>query len=476
MWNLDLKKYSPVYLARTPITPWIVNEKFMPQLKANAAFVKQLIEAYPHKKRGVMNWIKSAFHSPAEATEEIDVLNFLGLKTIGTLGGAFVDQHDFDQWIAVAEIALPTERFYSKPFLSLGSSRHVLLQDVQLKGVGRNNLCIDQDFYHSWGGLVMRDALKGYLSSLVANKKTKLGCLNILGLFNYSEVPAGSPPLTLVVRESNSFRLCQIDSSFLTDTDIKVVKTFLTKSFPGLAPQEMLEKILDHYIHAYSVGVVHRSPNKENLLIDGRWIDTESIDFKMDSSALYPFVKIVVPCSDEDLPNNFGKTFAEVAQGEQGILFYDSWIHHLYFMCELTFETYQTLWPEDIHGLNDCFWKIMRTYFSSETIDQWKTQTFHFISNNQIQFTSRSQDQLDTFDQILELAPTCKDYKCIGHHYDPTLGGMVYTFAEAEEDVHLTVNKILRKWEISFWPDEKNWQEAFDQARKATATIDEIIL
>ena len=184
MWNLDLKKYSPVYLLRTPVTPWIVNEKFMPQLKANAAFVKQLIDAYPHKKRGTMNWIKSAFHNPVEATEEIDVLTYLGLKTIGTLGGAFVDQNDFDQWIAVAEIALPTERFYSKPFLSLGSSRHVLLQDVQLKGVGRNNLCIDQDFYHSWGGLVMRDALKGYLSSLVANKKTKLGCLNILGLFN----------------------------------------------------------------------------------------------------------------------------------------------------------------------------------------------------------------------------------------------------------------------------------------------------
>ena len=476
MWNLDLKKYSPVYLVKTPITPWIVNEKFMPQLEANAAFVKQLIGSYPHKKRGVMNWIKGAFHTPVESLEEIDVLTYFGLKTIGTLGGAFVDQNDFDQWIAVAEIALPTERFYSKPFLSLGSSRHVLLQDVQLKGVGRNNLCIDQDFYHSWGGLVMRDALKGYLSMLVANKKTKLGCLNILGLFNYTEVPAGSPPLTLVVRESNSFRLCQIDSSFLTDTDIKVVKSFLTKSFPGLRPQEMLEKILDHYIHAYSVGVIHRSPNKENLLIDGRWIDTESIDFKMDSSALYPFLKIVVPCSDEELPNNFGKTFAQVTSGEENILFYDSWIHHLYFMCELTFESYQDLWPEEIDGLTDCFWKIMRTYFSSEALDVWKTQTFHLISNNQIQFCSQTQDELDAFANILELAATCHDFKCIGHHYDPTLGGMVYTFAQSEEDIHQVVNRLLRKWEISFWPGEKNWKEAFDQARKAMATIDEIIL
>lgn len=475
MWNLDIRKYSPVYLVRATIVPWIIDESYMPKLKANAAFVKRLMESYPEKKRGTMNWIKTEFNLQTEKTEEDDVLSYLGLKTIGTLSGVFVDQNDFDKWIGDAVIALPTERFYSKPFLSLGSSRHVLLQDIQLKGVGRNNLCIDQDFYHSWGGLVFRDALKGYLSSLVANRKTKLGCLSILGLFNYAEVPPGSPPLTLVVRESNSFRLCQIDPSFLTDTDIRVVKSFLTDSFPGLGPQQMLDKIIDHYIHAYSVGVVHRSPNSENLLIDGRWIDTESIDFKTDSSALYPFIKIVIPCSDKDIPNNFGKTFLEVTSGEEGILFYDSWVHHLYFMCELTFAAYKTLWPDEVHGLDDVFWKLMRTYFPGSAVQPWKDQTSNMISHNQMLFSTRTQDQLDSFDTIQALLPVCEKYKCIGHHFDPSLGGMVYTFAESEEDIHQSVNKLLRKWEISLWPHETNWEAAFERARKSLASVNEII-
>lgn len=476
MWNLDLKKYSPVYLVRTPIVPWIVDQKYMTELRESAAFVKRLLTAYPSKKGGALNWIKNEFKAEPGQVEDDEVLTYLGLKTIGTLAGAFVDQKDFDRWIGEGEIALPTERFYSKPYLSLGSSRHVLLQNVQLKGVGRNNLCIDQDFYHSWGGLVSRDALKGYLSSLVANKKTKLGCLSILGLFNYTDIPAGSPPLTLVVRESNSFRLSQIDSSFLTDTDIRVVKKFLNGSFPELKPQQIFEKILDHYIHAYSVGVIHRSPNRENLLIDGRWIDTESIDFNLDSSALYSFVKIVVLCSDENLPNNFGKSFSEVVKGEEQILFYDSWIHHLYFMCELTFDAYKSLWPDEVKNFNDCFWKVMLNYFPEQEIAPWKEQTSHKISHNQMQFTTRTQDVLDPFDTLQNMLPVCENYKCIGHHYDPSLGGMVYTFAESEEDIHQTVNKLLRKWEISMWPKETSWESAFEKANIAMASIEQIIL
>jgi hypothetical protein len=97
------------------------------------------------------------------------------------------------------------------------------------------------------------------------------------------------------------------------------------------------------------------------------------------------------------------------------------------------------------------------------------------ISHNQMLFSTRTQDELDPFDTLQSLLPVCEKYKCIGHHFDPSLGGMVYTFAESEEDIHQSVNKLLRKWEISLWPNETNWEAAFERAKKSLASVNEII-
>lgn len=472
MWNLDPRKYSSVYLKKHAITPWIVPSENISELCAVAGLIRDMMSDYKNfHEMWSVSWAQEHFRKPSPSPAPEEMLTFLGLQAVHFTGSTFLSKEDFDQRERSADLVLPSEKFFSKPFISMGSSRHALAGNFQLKGIGRNSLCLDEDYYHSWGGWIFRDALKAFVADRLATGKSELGSLKLLGMFLYKDVPKGFPPLVLGIREADSYRLCQLEESFITKNEISTVQEFLEKRFPGLRPQEILASIFRNYLNAFLRGVIHRSPNKDNLLIDGRWIDSESLDCTLGDRPMYPFFRVFV--KDKI---SFGEGFQKQLKELQlkNVHFYDSWVHHLRLMCELTYDTYKTLYGDVFGGFASLYEKALTSSFLQKDVDFWKP-SLSFLSQNEMTFSRSQETELSLISDYHRYEEALGDFRCISLHYDSVLKGTVLNFASADEDIHFTMNKVIKKLEASFWPSELTLPEAMKNAETISQAVKGLI-
>jgi hypothetical protein len=179
-------------------------------------------------------------------------------------------------------IYLLTERFFWKtPTLNLGSSRHGLLYDYQIKGLGRNPLATRGDYHHSWGGVHLWQGLNAYIKSHLLAGLSPLGILqttmvSIKNSDGHDFIRADHT--TQIMREADSIRVTQVCTQFEREAEKEEVAKLILSRTNTEKFDDHFEKIIFHYVSLYLLGVKNTSVTKENITLEGKLIDYEDHD------------------------------------------------------------------------------------------------------------------------------------------------------------------------------------------------------
>lgn len=205
--GLHRDKYTSVYLGQKPIRPWIVKSDFIEQIKLNAGFAKS---AHENFQQIVKSPVPYALHrlykqDPQETKDLDEALHYLGIASKGVFPDPFASLTKLQNWKENSKLALLTERFLAPPTFVIGSARHVLLKNSHLKGVGRNSLSINEDYTHSWGGWLIRDVLKGFITGQYVTARTLLPQMENYGVFLYEDKDEDGIQHAITLRDSRTF-------------------------------------------------------------------------------------------------------------------------------------------------------------------------------------------------------------------------------------------------------------------------------
>jgi hypothetical protein len=444
MKDLDLRKYTSVYLKEKEVTPWVINPDCLERLEINAEYIKQLKANYSHE---LISWhvkdVQEACKKMSFSKTKADLKHF-GLATSVFNSGGFESKESCDIFYKEADLTLNTERFFAPDFQSLGSSRHVLLYDTQLKGCGKNSLAITPDFHHRWGGYLARDCLNSIVSSIVVNQRSILGSLEILGSFLYKDKTFNQMHNTLQVRDAKTYRLAQLHPCLLSEEDKIKAQNFIKNKFNS-PPSEILKIIFNNYINAFKKGIVHKSISYDNLLIDGRFIDTESIDFTKKPECAPQYIKLFI--KGTPLDNIRGQLYKlKDLQTEKDIYFFSSWAHDLRLICLMTQHIYNSIWNEDFK-----FNSVIEDMIN--TID---AESYRHISN----FDSFKENELLPLRKTMsfiskDVRKNYANYFFVDRFYLPQIDGTVYTFATSQDDIKANKVDLLNKLEVILYPPSK---------------------
>ena len=423
-------------MVSAPVAPWIVNPECVDRLKLNAAFIDHHKKNYSKKLetwhiRSYMDSLKE-FKSDSEAE-----LHHYGIKTNQYPEGGKIKREEFEKLFTSSELALCAERFFAPDFMCQGSSRHTLLFDVQLKGVGTNHLNFNQDFHHRWGGFLTRDALRAVFNNEILNARTPLGASEILGLFIYQEKTFNHIFECLQVRDSKSYRLAQLYPGCTLPEDRKVAREFLEQRFPGDSSREVLKKILNHYTVSFKNGVQYRSISYDNLLLDGVFIDSESVDFTIDKSQAPQFIKIFIPKHIEVKKENLAWYM-----NQHECFLYSSWLHDLRLMYDMSVVVYDEIFKQP-HFDNDLFLNmvspLMQDFPAGNLLDHNSYRETILLPHRQSGLHLLTADELEPY----------KDYSVIDFYEHVHLQGTVVTFCKGREfDLRLETVQQLNRLEV----------------------------
>lgn len=292
MIRLPHPYYSPVYFKDEEISFDYIDPDYLSDLKLNASYV-----AFTKSK------IKDdRFHSNEERLQEFEASRFftqdtplseLGLKVSlpedSILNAAQAESYYSQPWLV-------TDRyFYPFGHRHVGSSRHALLYSCQLKGIGRNSLAHRGDSTHSWGGYTFMMGMNSLISNIYVDACSPLKTLPIWALARYKRLSApgslGSP--TVMFRDARGYRLAHFEPGSPKLGEVqKVIREDLESRIGESDLTKIKQKLLGQYIAYLKNGINPRAALiPENILFDGRAIDTDEYDIHLTSA---PVVTVAV--------------------------------------------------------------------------------------------------------------------------------------------------------------------------------------
>lgn len=463
MWNLDYRKYEIVHLKDTAIKPWIVDPSVLLKLQKLSSFLSTIRETlkdgkYLNDTYASLQGLYSSFEvSTCERYNLDEIQKSLGLRTLLPISNPFLDYTEFNKYKEETDCLLLTERNLLPQLIGKGSSRHALGIHYQFKGIGRNYLAHGEDYYHSWGGYVSRDALRALLCDKVVSQRTMLGCLKTQALFKYEETFIDKTPLVLALRECDSYRLSQINPLFLSPTEKNICLNSLYERFKTKDLEKILTQVIRHYVHAFSNGVVHRSIGQENLTLDGRFIDTDSIEFNESGDCCPFYIKLSVLGNDQKVLKKNSALKELIKVGDQ-VRFNRTWLHDLMLMSELTAIAYSYLCGREFEWEKICLNACEE--FLPLSFKNWKI--FLSLESYARKFYLTSNFPSDVFTWSQEMENLCKDALCTGSMYDYFSHGTIHTFSLGGDTLRETGMNILLKYDLAFWNKEMSWDMAFE--------------
>lgn len=457
MWNLNYSRYSPVWCKEDAIGPWFLCDDVLPRLKQNAAYVRQIKDNHSVERHvlTILNNLARQEVSVDHLSDE-ESIQELGLSSIGVPSGSFINKQHYSDFYSEAKMLLATEKFCAPDIFYSGSSRHANLYDIQLKGIGRNSLVNDFEYHHSWGGLTSFDAFKGLLSGIVVNQRTMLKELEVLGLFLYRNHLCDGLPQAVVARSMDSFRLAHCWPDQMTNEEKLEIRKHLAQMFPGLSLSEIQKNIAIHYTNAFHKGVLHRSPTLDNLLVDGRWIDSESLDFTLNGSQYPFFLQVFYPDDKKEIRFQKNEYLTDISIKHTGLL-YGSWVHHLQKCIKAHYLFFQALdkkealsdfnqdFSNTLLELSSCdrtYWETVRKKYSCYTDWDYKRELTRGLSP----FTDTGGESL-------------KDFRAQEIFYDSHLKGWVLYFSPIPDPHHECMNFVKRMFSM-YLPQYHDIQKA----------------
>ena len=185
---------------------------------------------------------------------------------------SFYDKDDWDRFMG-SVVFLKTDRFFDAYSPDLGSGRNVIFEDACWKGVGRNFAATRTDFSHTSGQLDVPDSLR----EIVIDRK-------LSGAANDIRVPLWGAGVyqkrgsAFIIRSASAIRCSQVPGH-MEKAEKDVFLNYLKQSLPGLSENDwfvfLIRRLTRHLAH----GIYSISATKDNITLDGRLLDNQSIEW-----------------------------------------------------------------------------------------------------------------------------------------------------------------------------------------------------
>ena len=164
-------------------------------------------------------------------------------------------------------VPLPVERYYRGG--NFGSGRHVLVDQIELKGVGQNPCSARSDWRHRWGGQELDEAVRELVSASHADSCSPAGAVPVYAtffvgvngapaFFRHANEDAAVALLSVTARGADYLRLANLYHGPGGPCP------------PGVGP---FSDVVSQYAALAAFGHCHFSPDPDNLTLTGALLD-----------------------------------------------------------------------------------------------------------------------------------------------------------------------------------------------------------
>lgn len=392
-----------------PVQPWFINPSSLESLRENASYIKQHAANLKIKAEPIQHSLRKFDYPIDHNMSEAEVLRCLGIRSRLLNTESFQSQDQYRKSLELVDVILSTEKFFGPRPLSVGSARHALISSLQVKGIGQNSLNVAFDYPYQWGGLKSYNAFHGLYAELATAKRCELKPLPTAALLQYRNLRVDGATLVIHYRHINTYRLSAAWGPSLGKRERTMLADFVLNRFRTHDPAQILDHILRGIIRAFKQGVYHSTPSLINLTVTGDWIDAESL--------------IVSP------EETISEAFVELLQleGKSEFVFFDSWIHHLYFQCRLMVDCYRSIFGDLGYELDHEFFRLIKTELDTLDLDFWFNLLSKHRSWRMLNFEGLSHSEMGqiSYDLVKKFSPGGV------HDYHTPFGkGLVHKFIE----------------------------------------------
>jgi hypothetical protein len=270
-------------------------------------------------------------------------------------GAEILSQKDYESFLS-DKVPFISERFFHPDSVHLGSSRHVCIGPVQIKGIGRNMLVSRVDFIHAWGGATKLEGVYSYLASNLIDQQFPLGAAATLRVDMVGQEQAH------IYRKFDSYRISQYAPSM--DREEKhQIRSFIEESFGTLTPALMAKKLSYNFACMAFLNGYNYSMTSENILVDGRIIDCESFYNGTDLDAFGFFVDLNLTgarCKKIDANRLRDLEYLSgLFQGQKDTMFCNSSVHGAMHILSRFQTMYEDLFEQKLPAMKQLYWSYL---------------------------------------------------------------------------------------------------------------------
>ncbi len=219
----------------------------------------------------------------------------LGLVT-KLASNSFYENKEWDEYLKTV-FYLKSDRFFNPYSPDLGSGRNVLLGKACWKGVGRNFAATRIENSHSSGKLGLNTALTEIYFDYVLREFAPDLMVPIWAAGLYKNQSSA-----FLIRSGEVIRCSQIPG-YIKTKEKDIFKNYIKDNLPIMPEDEWFEFIIFRIASYLAKGFYHFSATSDNITIDGRFIDNQSIEWLKFNGDNFLFTQIYLKNADEKLAN-----------------------------------------------------------------------------------------------------------------------------------------------------------------------------
>lgn len=432
---LDKRRYLCVWIKKIPSKNLIFNPQYSNHYQ-RALLIWEHAHKYPGNKQNF-----------SEIFDYLENVDFKKVKTkkLLPLNVSFKSCLPNDTILSIKEYedfleqntSLFSEKFIHPDSAHQGSSRHVLLGAVQVKGAGRNMLVSRVDYIHSWGGAIEFEGVYSYLISNYLNIQLPLGACPT---FKVDRLAGGSVQF---LRLNNSIRMAQYSPGLLA-AEKKAIKENLKSFFGTNSPKAMLKKIAFHFSMSSLFNIYNYSMISENILVNGTVIDCESLYNGTDLNTFSFYLDLCIEGERaQQIETNklsSWKYLEEIFNGASDTKLCNSSVHGPEYVFTRLQEIYEDLFLVKLDSVKDEYWRQLKELIIESTGKSFSDELIHFLrtfSDVPCEVSHR-EASLFTFNWKKRLKPLLK-------HLDPLKPLHVFFIAKEKHQLFIRIRFNIQK-------------------------------
>jgi hypothetical protein len=247
--------------------------------------------------------------------------------------------------------------------------------------------------------------------------------------------------------------------SFLTKHDQQIARKSLENTLSFKNPEEIFQMITSSLLKSFFEGICHTSVSPENLLLNGRWLDCESIALTLDRSPSPLSLELIIPAEIFEKMNRENCDFLTLSQHTHQFSIRTSWIHDFKLIYTFYHQVLTALFETKIIDPMIQLIKDLKA-FTLDTV-LWSTLLKETCLKENYYLPLSAEPRILPLDIVDSLKSSIADYKIVGMNTSPDLK---FVFLKLSNNGVIPKDDFIKrfsKFEALFYPKVHDLNQAF---------------